>query len=143
MSIRRVLFTSIFMAASTLSAVAQGPENKGHVSLLQLLSQPDVFNGKRVTVYGYCRLNFEATAIYLYKEDFIYGLSNSVWLEMSLKDITPGRRAIRYCVVEGTYRSTNRGHMGQYSGAIEHISRYESWPPKPRVRKSASYKNKD
>ena len=130
MSIRRILFTCIFMVASTLSAVAQ--ETKGHVPLLQLFTMPDAFNGKRVTVFGYCRLNFEGTAIYLYKEDFVYGLSNTVWLEMSPKDITPERRAIQYCLVEGTYNSTNRGHMGQYSGAIEHVSRYEPLPPKPR-----------
>jgi hypothetical protein len=34
-------------------------------------------------------------------------------------------------LVTGTYNAKNRGHMGLFSGAIEHITRYAPWPPLP------------
>ena len=91
------------------------------VSILQLIATPQNFHGQSVQVLGYCRLELERTAIYLYKEDHLYGLSNTLWLEMPVKDITPQRQAIRYCMVRGKFNSTNRGHGGLYGGAIEEI----------------------
>ena len=104
-------------------------------TLLQLLVDPAKYHGRKVLVLGYCRLEFEGLAIYLHKEDYTHGLGNMVWLELDRKGITPARAKITYCLVAGTYNGNNRGHFGLYSGAIEQITRYESWPPRsPRGR---------
>jgi hypothetical protein len=85
---------------------------------------------------GYCKIRFHFSAIFLHKEDYLYGLGNSVWLEFSSpEELTPERRKVEYCVVEGTYNASNRGHMGAFVGAIENIRRYESWPPRSQSPK--------
>ena len=105
-------------------------------SLLQLLVEPAKYHGRKVQVLGYCRLEFEGLAIHLHKEDYTHGLGNMMWLEFDLKDITPAKTKITYCLVAGTYNANNRGHFGMFSGAIEQITRYEAWPPiPPRKRK--------
>jgi len=126
MPTRRFLFSMILAFISTLCVAAQ--EFKPPVTLLQLIASPQSFDGKRVLVFGYCRLEFEALAIYLNKEDYDYDLGNSVWLDMPMDEITPEKQAIEYCLVDGTFNRANRGHFGMFQGAIEGITRYESSP---------------
>jgi hypothetical protein len=119
------------VALLSLAGVAQSSEP----NLLQLLANPEQYHGRNVVILGYCRLEFEGLAIYLHKEDYTYSLGNMVWLEFSsLEEITPERRKIGYCLVQGTYNAKNRGHLGMFFGAIENIKRYESWPPRPPRR---------
>lgn len=98
-------------------------------TLLRAIVSPSAFHGKHVLFTGYCRLEFEGKAIYLSKEDYQHGLGNMVWLEFDKSEITPAMTEIEYCLVEGTFSATNRGHMGVFSRAVENITRYESWPP--------------
>ena len=124
----RWLFTFIclgFLSAEVLADDGLTPSP----TLLQLLADPARYHDRRVVVLGYCRLEFEGLAIYLHKEDYTQGLGNMVWLDLERKDITPVRKQISYCLVAGTYSAKNRGHKGMFSGAIEQITRYESWPP--------------
>jgi hypothetical protein len=124
----RLLVTLALMVVS--AAYAQFPQISP--TLLQILTSPEQYHGRQVQVLGYCRLEFEALAIYLHKEDYTYSLGNMVWLEFSsLEDITPERQKIEYCLVQGTYNAKNRGHFGMFVGAIENIKRYEGWPPAP------------
>jgi hypothetical protein len=102
------------------------------VSVSQLIAAPDKFANARVLVTGYCRLLFEGTAIYAYKEDFDRNLGNQIWLNLREDQLTKSNQKIGHCIIQGTYNPSNRGHFGMFVGSIEEITRFEPWPPKRR-----------
>jgi hypothetical protein len=40
------------------------------ITMVQLLGNPEKFDGIKIRLKGYCRVEFEGTAIYLNKEDY-------------------------------------------------------------------------
>lgn len=97
------------------------------VSLIQLIANPTEFDQKRVVVKGYVVLEFEDKSLYLSEADAKHGITrNSVWLNVS--DAIYSDRARfhqRYVLVEGTFSSRRRGHLGLSSGEIENIGRFD------------------
>lgn len=100
------------------------------VTMVQLLATPEKYDGKLVRVIGVGNLEFEGNFLSLSKEDYVYGASNSIWIEL-------GERAIpydeakeyngKYVIVEGIFDQYDRGHMSLFSGSIKNISRYQLW----------------
>jgi hypothetical protein len=96
----------------------------GFVSIITLLGDPQRYAGKRVTVTGYVKLEFEGNAVYLHKEDFDNMLtSNALWLDTPpvLPAFTEG-----YAFVEGVFDPDGHGHMGMFGGTLKSISRLEA-----------------
>jgi hypothetical protein len=59
-------------------------------SLIELIANPTKFDGKRVRIIGFLRLEFEGNAIYLSKSDFEHGVTkNGLWvsIEASNKEL--------------------------------------------------------
>jgi hypothetical protein len=121
-------------ALAALAAITTTDAFGVEPSLLQLLADPGRYDGRRVVVVGYCRLEVEGAAIYLHKEDYVRGLGNKLRLDIPISEITPQRKRIKYCLVEGTFNAKDTGQMGGFTGAIESITRYEPWPPYPPRR---------
>lgn len=102
-----------------------------YISMVDLIANPDKYNGKLVQVEGVGSINFEDMAVYLSPYDYEYGTRNSIWLEMDLDyydDATFSEMVHcngKYVIVEGIFNKDNTGHMSAYSGALEQISRYE------------------
>ena len=129
---RAVLLSALALQAIVVSLAVQAhDEHNGTLwSLVQLIANPDKYDGHEVRVVGYVRLEFEGNAIYLHREDYEKGLTaNALWLDTrscnsraSGKPFTKG-----YAVVEGTFSSTNHGHMGMFSGAIVRITRCDHY----------------
>ena len=116
--------------ATNESSPIEWREDVTDVSIIQLISNPEKFDGKYVRFIGFVSVAFEGDAIYLHEDDYKYGLTkNALWLSLT-KDIyeKQSRKFDRkYVLVEGTFSARNRGHMGLYSGAIENIKRFEVW----------------
>ena len=112
------------------SSAIEWMEGVTDVSIIQLISNPEKFDGKYVRLIGFVRVEFEGDAIYLHEDDYKYGLTkNGLWLNLT-KDIyeKQSRKFDRkYVLVEGTFNAKHRGHMGLFSGAIENIKRFEVW----------------
>ena len=77
-------------------------------------------------------MEFEGNAIYLTQEDYEHGLtSNGLWLSFSddflqtHKDIQQFDK--KYCLVEGIFSASHKGHLGLWSGAVENITRLQIW----------------
>src|SRR5262249_40467238 len=50
------------------------------VSMVDLIANPQLFDGMNVLVAGYVHVEFEGRGIYLHKDDFRYGISrNGLW----------------------------------------------------------------
>jgi hypothetical protein len=92
-------------------------------SIVELIATPEVFDGKRVRTVGYVHFEFEGNGLYLHKEDYAHSLYlNGLWVDLA-KGVSGTDCQDRYVLVEGTFRSGNRGHMGLWSGAVEEITR--------------------
>lgn len=53
------------------------------VSLIQLLANPQAYDGKIVRIIGFIHLEFEGNVIYLHEDDFRYGLTkNGLWIDL-------------------------------------------------------------
>ena len=101
-------------------------------SLVELLTRPELYHGKRVRVIGFVNLEFEGTALYLSREDWEQSIfRNSVWLggaavvprDSGRAGSSPHRR---FATVDGTFNATNSGHRGMRSGALERVTRIDA-----------------
>ncbi|WP_051979571.1 hypothetical protein [Edaphobacter aggregans] len=122
---------------TTMSAQLRGynPTNSADdtaksVSLIQLIANPRAWDGKKVRLIGFLRLEFEGDALYLHKEDFEHSISNNaVWIDRP-RDLTSAQEKAmntQYVICEGTFRATDKGHMDMFSGTISGINRLEAW----------------
>jgi hypothetical protein len=113
-----------------------GPDDTAQdVSILQLIAQPEKFDGKRVRFIGFLRIEFEGDAIYLHREDFDHGiLRNAVWVNIPA-DMTRQQQNevnMRYVICVGVFQAARHGHMGMFSGEIVSVRRLEFWSDHPR-----------
>lgn len=101
-------------------------EDKG-ISLINLIADPEKYNGRLIRVEGFLNIEFEGTAIYFHKEDCDLGIcENAIWMDLSKADITSSRFQSlnkKYVLLEGTFESSNKGHFGRYNGTITKITR--------------------
>jgi len=92
------------------------------VSMVQLLANPERFEGQRVRVQGFCRLAFEEQALYFHKEDSDMASSeNGVWLRLDRGD---SGLSDKFVIVEGTFTARAHGHLGMWPGEIQSITRF-------------------
>lgn len=97
------------------------------VSLVQLIANPNEYDGKFVRVIGFVSVEFEGTAVYLHQEDFKYDITqNAIWLEMDFERNKKLNQ--RYVLIEGTFDADHNGHKGLFSGSIKDIKRLQVWP---------------
>ena len=100
------------------------------VSMVQLLSIPEKYDGKLVRVIGVGNLEFEGNYLSLSKEDHKYGAGNSVWIELGEKAISYDEAKEyngKYVIVEGFFDKDDRGHFDMFFGSIKNISSYQLW----------------
>ncbi|HZX25967.1 MAG TPA: hypothetical protein VFF16_02775 [Telluria sp.] len=129
-----VALIGVLNTASAFSACDQlGDNGKCSIyraSMIELVVNPEKFDGKTVRIIGYLNLEFEGNVLYPHKEDFVNAiLGNGVWVDI---DTTPlpkkaSCRSRRYAILEGIFSSKNHGHMGAWSGSLERISRCDLW----------------
>ncbi len=110
-------------AAGDAAAPTESPEPLD-VSMVQLLANPERYDGRVVRILGFVRIEFEGNAIYLHKEDFDHGIAkNGFWLAGP----RPQGVSDTYAVLEGTFRADRAGHLGAFSGSIDKITRLDRW----------------
>jgi hypothetical protein len=94
------------------------------VPMRQLLAEPERFEGQRVRVNGFLRLEFRAHALYLERNDY-----NSAVAKHSLKlDLRDGQlRSLSRLnngrvLVEGTFRRSEGDNAAAAPGSLHHIT---------------------
>lgn len=97
------------------------------VSMIQLLANPERFDGKRVKVIGFVHFEVESiSAVYLHREDFEHTLLfNRLGADLRA-EIAKGHAAINdhYVLLEGTFRADGGGLS---SGALVDITSADVW----------------
>ena len=109
--------------------------------MIQLLASPERYDRRPVRTIGFCRLEFEGTALYFHREDYEQGISkHGIWLDLGWPvPVKYADRKGKYVIVEGTFSASEHGHFHMYGGSIKDISRLDEWhspksvapPPKP------------
>jgi hypothetical protein len=93
-----------------------------YVSIVDLIANPALFEGKKVMVQGYVHLGLEDNAIYLHKDDSVHDLfKNGLWLDVP-DGFDSAACQDRYALVEGTFKGGPGGHLGSWSGTLEDIT---------------------
>ena len=101
--------------------------------MVELIARPEVYHGRAVRVIGFVNFEFEGNGLYLSREDWQQSIyRNGLWIDAPRSAQTESGRPApdlnqRYVIVEGTFNATHGGHLGAWSGAIEHVTRLDPW----------------
>ena len=101
-----------------------------NVTMTQLISRPEKYDGKLIRVIGVGNLEFEGDSLWLSMDDYTHKTNAAVWMELGSRCITCNEAKQfngKYVIAEGIFRKDNLGHMDMFCGAITDISRYELW----------------
>jgi hypothetical protein len=105
----------------------QVADEPSHVSIVQLLANPDRYDGKKIQVDGFLCVQFENQAIYLSGEDAEFGMtSNGFWVAFNGTAILRDEAAAhdrKHVFIEGRFNKNERGHLGLWQGAVEGVDR--------------------
>ncbi len=106
---------------------SQGRCTRYGVSLIELIANPEQFDGKPVRIIGYIHREFEGNGIYLHRDDEEQGIyANGLWVEFA-NGLEVADCQDRYVLIEGTFDARRRGHMGMWSGTVRDITRCMPW----------------
>jgi hypothetical protein len=133
---------AIVMLGSLLFAGLTHSQTKGYypkggpdlgvedVSIIQLIANPQTYDGKRIRIIGFLHLEFEGNAIYLHREDFLQALTkNALWIDVP-NDMTRAQIKAandQYVICTGTFVAAMHGHLDLNSGEMAQITRLEVW----------------
>ena len=118
-----MIILATMLIITSISVFAEVGED---VSIINLISNPEQYNGKKVIITGYLNMEFEENGIYLSKEDYINSIyKNGLWCNIDTGKHSKFNK--KYVVMEGIFNARMTGHMGLWSGSIEDISRV--WEP--------------
>jgi hypothetical protein len=99
------------------------------VSMIQLIVNPERYDGSPIRVIAFLNLEFEGDALYLHREDYQKSIfSNAISISLTDRQIALSTKLSGgYVLVEGIFREKNRGHFGMFSGSIEQITQIQRW----------------
>lgn len=111
-------------------AHAEGPRT---IPMQELLADPGRFEGQRVRVVGFLRLEFERNAIYLTRDDFNNSASeHAILLDLTNAQLRSSSKLNHgHVIVEGVFRAKDIGHGGMWTGSLKPVARLSMWR-KPR-----------
>jgi hypothetical protein len=122
------IFLTLFTALAIFSSSASATEIR-NVSMIQLIANPQQYDGLPIRLVAFLNLEFEGTALYLHREDYEKSnASNAIWISLTDRQENSSRRLSGgYVLVEGIFSSQEQGHLGMFSGSIKQITRIQSW----------------
>lgn len=125
-----VVFGIKLFANSLVKSGYAANQSTKKVTMIQLIANPEKYDGQLVRVIGVGNLEFENNCISLSKEDLKYRTGNSIWIELGEKAISYEEAKQyngEYVIVEGIFDKDDCGHLNNFCGSIKNISRYELW----------------
>ena len=129
-----IVVTLLLIAASVLpccNATTQtnSDSDQSYVSLVQLITTPERFSGKRVVVTGFLELGHEQNLLYLHEQDSAHGiLENAVLVNTSgqmRKD--KDQLNMKYVRIVGFFRIADRRRSPFNSGTLGNIESCQFW----------------
>lgn len=135
-----ILIAGILGAADEASSAFPCDDSlENRVPLIQLVANPEKWDGKEVRVVGYARFEYEGDALYLSENEYLLGLSESSIgiyvpyveygkpVDASLDTKANDRQLVE---VQGVFRAHKDGAIrtvGAFTGQIGPVCRLERW----------------
>jgi hypothetical protein len=122
-------FLLMLFAALVLLPASASPTDIRDVSMIQLIANPERYDGSPIRLIAFMHLEFEGDALYLHREDYEKSLhENAIWIRLTDEQMrTSQKLSGGYVLVEGTFRAKDRGHFGMFAGSVDNIARIQSW----------------
>jgi hypothetical protein len=102
-------------------------QDDGPVSLIQLIANPEKYDGTHVLVVGFLRLEFEGNALYVHEDDYknnIYG--NAIGIGVTKKwKWSKEELNMHYVMLGGTFKA---GKSNLHTGTIVDVTSVTVWP---------------
>ena len=121
----RFVFATLAIVTYSAFGIAQEPHaSPPIVSLVQLLSSPDKYDGKHVAVLGFLTIGQENNNLYLGKTDYDNALlPNSIWIGISDEMLKKRNElSMKYVRIVGVFHLGHDGRSNIYVGGIGEIS---------------------
>lgn len=106
-----------------------------HVSMIQLIANPERYKGKLVAVGGFVNLEFESNGIFLHKEDYEQGIrANGLWLNAAECTRPDGAKfSTGYALVIARFTRAPSGRVGglwggEWPGSLDPVRECVSYP---------------
>jgi hypothetical protein len=96
------------------------------VSIINLISNPEKYDGKTIRAIGYISVGLEHCILYMHSSDSEYNIiNNAIWINSDddLKKL--GYKGDGYYLLEGVFNEGVSGHLGAYKGSLSKIQRIE------------------
>jgi hypothetical protein len=123
------LIASICLLVATLFVVPVKAEQPINVTLVQLIANPEKFDGQLIRVIGFLEIEFEGDVLYLHREDYENAiLADGIWVDVT-PEMTKNSKSLskNYVLLEGVFSARERGHLGMWSGSLKNIRRAQLW----------------
>ncbi|HEY6129078.1 MAG TPA: hypothetical protein VIW23_12935 [Candidatus Acidoferrum sp.] len=125
--VRSALFVTVlfFFCSNVLS------QTEISASLIQLIANPEKYDGRQLEVIGFLRLEFEGDRIYLHEDDYKYNIGdNGIRIGLTKKQRQDfENRNMHYVFLVGTFKA-GKGGTSNANGSIVNITKIEIWPLK-------------
>ena len=117
-----------------MTYLAEGVMKPEVVSLVRIIANPELYDGKQVVTQGYLDRRFEESYLYVGKEDWANGIYlNALWVEES-ENFVGSFGGYRF--VTGVFRAGRPPHVRSLSGILE-VSRAREIPTEDRQKTAA------
>jgi hypothetical protein len=91
------------------------------VSVIDLIANPELFDGQKVLIVGYVHVAYESRAVYLHKDDFLYDITrNALWLAVA-DSVDLKKCQNSYATVRGTFKAGLGGHVDAFMGTLDKV----------------------
>jgi hypothetical protein len=110
---------------------------QSRVSFVNLLANPEKYDGKKIIVSGVLHFQFEDSSLYMHKDDADYLiLANGIWVDYARERTLSARCSKefvasgskldyfdgKYVSLTGVFNMKSHGHMGAFAGTLEEVS---------------------
>jgi len=132
MTVMRNLIAIAILLVSVMAgpSYSQPMEKSEKVSIIQLLANPEKYEGKLVQLTGYVHLEFEGNAIWLHKDDFQNSIySNALWIHVTTCVDWDGKPMSGYASLMGRFTAKSHGHGRLWPGVISQVGECFPVPP--------------
>jgi hypothetical protein len=121
----------LYFVVAAMSDASEPPRSAPSVSLISLIATPEKFEGKyiRIEGVGYLDSKHSLSALFLTREDKLKGNgANGIYLYLSSFFAKIDRLNNQFIIVQGVFRSADKGHLDSFQGSLVDIDRIEALP---------------
>lgn len=129
---RRSFCAALLLLNFGLTGLAHAAE-VAVVPMSELIADPQRFEGQRVRVVGFLRLQFDRNALYMTRDDFNNAVvEHALWLDLKNSQLRSSSKLNNgHVTVEGVFGPADKIHVGKWAGALKEVSSLRMWR-KPR-----------